>query len=248
MSSSCAHVRDEVVPELRHEPWNVTRAGTVGLATQISVFTDYQVDSTVEFVGANFGEPYQLSGEMIGRFGAGQRVEWYPVDDLSLFIGGEYRVFKPDLASDFITIGEASQTEFFLGSRWYLPLRFLESQRLRAFLHAKLAYIPVVEFEMTTRIPFPNSPDAILLSPYSGSEYWSFGAGGGLSYQLSYHWLMNMGFFYEWPITYSTGRSGSELVQGTGDPFVDDLLSAIEYDVEIKPYGWIGLVELTYSF
>ena len=116
-------------------------------------------------------------------------------------------------------------------------------------MQGKLAYIPEVEFTMTTRLPFdPPLNDAILVSPYSGSAYWSIGAGGGLSYQWTEEWTLNLGFFYEWPLSKSKGRSGADLVQSTGNAFVDNIMNALEYDIEIEPEGWIAFLELSYAF
>ena len=58
------------------------------------------------------------------------------LEKLSL-IRGEQRVFEPDLGTDLITFGESSQFETFLGTRYYLPWRYLKSQRLRSFLQAR---------------------------------------------------------------------------------------------------------------
>lgn len=249
LGCSCASIKEDVIPELDAEPWRTTRAGTVSAAVKMGVGSDYKVDSTVSVVGANFGEPIDLHGEMVGRFGAGLQGEYFVMDDWMCFVGAEHRMFEPDLGDENITFGEATQNELYLGTRYYLPLRFLESQRLRTFVQAKFAYIPEVEFEMTTRLQFdPPLNDAVLEAPYSGSDYWSFGAGAGLSYQFSDEFLINWGFFYEWPLGTSKGRSRSTLVEETGNAFVDDILDGLEYDVEIEPYGWIAFLELSYAF
>ena len=248
-NTSCSTVKEELIPDLRGEPWRTTRAGSTALSFQSGVASDYEVDSTVSFVGANFGEPVDLHGEMVPLFGFGDRVEVFPVDDLSLFLGREYRAFEPDLDEELITFGDAAQWEYFLGSRWFLPTRFLDSQRLRVFLQAKLAYIPKVEFEMTTTLPFdPPLDDAILRSPFSGGEYWSVGAGCGLAYELGRHWMVSLGFFYEWPLVKSEGRTGAELIQSTGNDFVDDIMRQLEFDVEIEPQGWIAFLNFSYVF
>ena len=50
------------------------------------------------------------------------------------------------------------------------------------------------------------------------------------------------------PLGTSEGRSKSELVEATGNEFVDNLLDGLEYDVEIKPQGWIAYLNLSYAF
>jgi hypothetical protein len=248
LSSGCAFVRDDVIPDLRTEPWRTTRAGTKAVTLLTGVASDYEVDSTVTIANANFGEPSHLHGEMIGRYGFGLRGEYFVMDDWMLFLGGEQRIFEPDLGEELITFSESSQLEYFFGTRWFLPWRFLESQRLRAFLQAKVAYIPQVEFEMTTTLPFdPPLNDAVLVSPFKGGEYWSIGAGGGLAYQLDEAWMLSLGFFYEWPLTHSKGRAGSRLTQTTGNDFVDNIMNSLEYDIEIEPQGWIAFLNLSYA-
>jgi hypothetical protein len=247
--SSCASSSDKVIPELTEEPWRLTRKGTSAVSLNLGVGSDYSVDSTVAVVGANFGEPSQLYGDMIGRYGIGVQFEHFVLDDWMMFIGGDHRVFEPDLGDPNITFGEASQTEYFLGTRYYLPMRWLDSQRLRPFLQSKLTHIPTVKFDMTTRLEFdPPLNDAVMVAPYSGSDYWSLGAGGGLTYQFTDSLLLSWGFFYEWPLGTSEGRSKSELVEATGNEFVDNLLDGLEYDVEIKPQGWIAYLNLSYAF
>ncbi len=226
-----------------------TRKGTRRLAMPAGVATGYQVDSTIKIVNANFGSDTHLTGDMIGRFGLGLRGEYFVADDWMLFLGGEQRIFKPDLGDDLITFGEASQIEFSVGSRYYLPWRMLDNRRLRGYLQTKLAYIPKVEFEMTSRLPFdPPLEDGILISQFEGSSYWSLAAGGGLSYELNKDWLVSLGFFYEWPLSTSDGVTGAELAQTTGNAFVDDILRALEYDVELQPEGWIAFLTMTYRF
>lgn len=248
-ATSCASLSRDVIPDLPAEPWRNTRAGTTAAALSLGVGSGYKVDSTVTVVGANFGEPSNLSGDMVGRYGFAFSGHYYFVDDWMLFVGAERRVFEPELGDDNISFGEASQNEFFLGTRYYLPMRFLESQRLRFFLQSKLAYIPKVEFDMTTRLEFdPPLNDAVLIAPYSGSDYWSLGAGAGLSYQFSQEVLVSWGFFYEWPLGLSKGRSTSELTQATGNSFVDDILDGLQYDVEIEPEGWIAFFNIAYAF
>ncbi|MFT7668011.1 MAG: hypothetical protein ACI8X5_000697 [Planctomycetota bacterium] len=249
LATSCATGGQSNIPDLSTEPWRATRAGTVGVALVTGVASGYEVDSTVNVVAANFGDPVSLHGDMVGRYGVGVQGEYYPIDDLMLFLGAERRAFEPDLGEEAISFGEASQNEIFIGMRYFLPYRFLKSQRLRAFVQAKLAYIPSVEFEMESRLEFdPPLNDAVLVSPYSGSDYWSIGAGAGFAYQYSDSVLLSFGFFYELPLGASEGRSAASLKEATGNSFVDNILDQLEYDVELEPRGWISFLRLSYAF
>lgn len=230
------------------EPWRITQAGNFGIGASLGVASGYEVDSVVAIKDANFGEPSSVHGVMEGKFGAALSAEYFPVDDVALFAGVETRMFEPDLGEDLISFGDIEQLEVFLGSRWFLPTRWLDSQRLRPFLHAKLAYIPAVDFDMTTRIPFPDPlNDAVMISPYRGSSYWTMGAGGGLAYQLSEHWYARGAFFYEWAMSESSASSVPSSLQGTtGNDFVDGIMDSLEYDISLEPQGWIAFFGLSY--
>jgi hypothetical protein len=234
----------------RHEPWQTTQAGRLSLGGSLALGSGYEVDSVVAIGDSNFGEPASVSGVMEGKFGAALSAEYFVVDDLSLFVGGELRVFEPDLGEDLIRFGSIDQFELFLGSRWFLPTRWLKSQRLRPFVHTKLAYIPAVTFDMTTTIPIPPPlNDAVLLSPYRGSSYWSLGAGGGLAYELTENWIARLEFYYEWALAESTASGVPTTLQGsTGNQFVDDIMNSLEYDISIEPQGWLGFASIGYSF
>lgn len=237
------------VPELQNEPWRITRQGSVGLTGDLGVASGYEVESTVGIVDANFGEPSRVDGDLEGKFGGRLGAEYFALDDLSLFAGAETRVFEPDIGEDLIQFGDITTYELCLGTRWFLPVRLLESGRLRPFLHGKLAWIPKVEYDMTTRLPFDEPlEDAVMVAPYSGSSYWTAGAGGGLAYQATDHLYAHLSFFYEWPLGETSGRSTSELVQSTGNDFVDDILDGLQYDTTMKPEGWIAFLGVSYVF
>lgn len=230
-------------------PWRATRRGTFAIEQAFGIASVYKVDSTVAISDANFGEPSQLHGDLEGKFGAALAGEYYALDDLALFLGAELRVFEPDLGTDLIQFGDIQQNEFFLGTRWFLPICSRWSQRLRPFLQTKLAYIPAVEFDMTTRVPFdPPLNDAVMVASFKGSSYWTLGAGGGLAYQWSKAWLVSLGFFYEWPLGESSGHSAARLTQSTGNDFVDDIFNSLEYDTTLEPEGWIAFLRISYGF
>ena len=233
-----------------HEPWQKTQAGRVHLGGTLALGSGYEVDFVVAIGDSNFGEPANVSGVMEGKFGAALSAEYFVVDDVSLFVGGEVRVFEPDLGEDLIQFGSIDQFELFMGGRWFLPTRWLESQRLRPFLHTKVAYIPAVDFDMTTTIPIPPPlNDAVLVSPYRGSSYWSLGAGGGLAYELTENWYARLEFYYEWALAESTASGVPTTLQdSTGNQFVDDIMNSLEYDISIKPQGWLAFWTIGYSF
>jgi len=249
VTSSCAAIPHERPPEAGEQVRSPTSAGTTAVALVAGVASVYEVDSTVTVVDANFGEPSRLHGDLEGRYGVGLQLEHFLLDDWMLFLGFEQRAFEPDLGDDNITFGESTQEEIFLGTRYLLPWSPLESGRLRPFLQTKLAWIPSVEFDLTTRLRFdPPLEDAVLVAPYRGSDYWTLGAGAGLAYELSEDCVISLGGFYEWPLSQSEGRSRSRLEQETGNSFVDNLLDGLEYDVEIEPRGWIAFLRISYAF
>jgi hypothetical protein len=236
-----------VAAALAEDPWSTTRAGRLGLAFTSGVGTLYSVDSTVGVVGANFGEPSEVSGDINGRLGLGLQAEYFPVDDWMVFAGVEYRLYDPDLGEELISFSSGQQFELFLGTRYYLPWRFF-SDRMRLFLTGKVAWIPRVTFDLETRLPFdPPLEDALLVAPFQGSDYWSAGVGGGASYRLGEAWTLSLLAYYEWSLSSSMGRSVASLEQETGNAFIDDILDGLTYDVEIEPYGLIGFLSLSYS-
>lgn len=232
------------------DDWSLTRAGSFGVGGALGVASGYEVDSVVAVRDANFGDPSSVHGDLDGKFGAALSAEYFVVDDLAVFAGAETRLFEPDLGQDLIQFGDIDQLEIFLGTRWFLPVRWLESRRLRPYLHLKLAYIPAVDFDMTTTLPFPDPlNDAVLRSPYRGSSYWSLGAGAGLAYRLSGHWYARLAFFYEWSLNESSASGVPSSLQGTtGNAFVDDIMNALEYDISLDPQGWIGFAGISYVF
>ncbi len=243
--SSCS----SVVPELENEPWRLTRQGSLGVTGTLGIASGYEVDSTVGIVDANFGEPSSIHGDLIGTFGAGLGAEYFVFDDLSLFAGAELRMFEPDIGEELITFGDITTYEYSLGTRYFLPVRLLESGRLRPFLQGKVAWIPTVEFDMTTRLPFDEPlQDAVLVAPFSGSSYWSVGAGGGLAYQVTDDLYAHLSIFYEWARDKSAGRSTSALTQLTTNDFVDNILDGLQYDTTMEPEGWIAFLGFSYVF
>ena len=233
-----------------HEPWQTTQSGRLNLGGSLALGTGYDVDSVVAIGDSNFGEPASVSGVMEGKFGAALSAEYFVVDDLSLFAGAEVRVFEPDLGEDLIQFGTIEKIVLLCGGRLFLQTRWLARQRLRPFVHTKFAYIPAVNFDMTTTIPIPPPlNDAVLLSPYRGSSYWSLGAGGGLAYELSENWVARLEFYYEWALAESTASGvPTSLQDSTGNQFVDDIMNSLEYDISIEPQGWLAFGSIGYSF
>ncbi|MCB9915265.1 MAG: hypothetical protein H6828_08960 [Planctomycetes bacterium] len=236
-------------PEAPRAAWEPTRAGTFGVGAKLGLATGYEVDSVVAIDDANFGEPSGVHGEMKGKFGLGLAAEYWAIDDLAVFAGAEVRLFEPDLGSDLISFGDIDQLELFLGTRWLLPCGW-RARRLRPFVHAKLAYIPGVDFDMTTTLPFPDPlNDAVLVSPYRGSGYWSLGGGLGLAYQLDEHWYAYLSVIYEWALTESKAYGvPTTLQETTGNAFVDNIMNSLSYDITIDPQGWIGFAGVSYGF
>jgi hypothetical protein len=235
--------------DLENEPWRLTRQGSLGVNGILGIGSDYEVDSTVQVVDANYGGESKIHGVLDGTFGAGLGAEYFIFDDFSLFAGAEMRTFEPDIGEELITFGDITTYEYSLGTRWFLPVRFLENGRLRPFLQGKFAYIPSVEFDMTVRLPFDDPlQDAVMVAPYSGTSYWTWGVGGGLAYQVTDNLLIDLSVYYERSMNRSSGRSTSTLAQSTGNDFVDNIFNGLQYDTTMRPEGWIGFLRLSYLF
>jgi hypothetical protein len=234
------------------EPWQSTRAGNFGVAANLGVASGYQVDSTIQVQDPNFPvDETVLHGDLEGVFGGALGVEYYVVDDVALFAGAELRVFDPDLQDDVFSFGRIDQLEYYLGARYLLPMRWLENERLRPYLATKAAFIPSVDFDMTTRFELPDPLNDIqLLSPYRGSSYFTVAAGGGLAYEFQRNLIGRLGFYYEWALGDSSDVVPTERTTSTGDPTLDDFLDGVfedlQLDVSLEPQGWIAFVGFTY--
>lgn len=236
----------------QQEPWQSSRAGNIGPLVALGVGSGYRVDSKIEVLDPNFPvEPTELSGDLKGVFGGALGLEWYFVDDLSLFGGAEYRVFDPELDDDVFEFGRISELEYFLGLRYLLPVRWLPSERLRPFVQTKLAFVPSIDFDLTTHFDLPDPlSDIDLLSAFRGSSYFTLGAGGGLAYELQENLIARLGIFYEWSLADTTDVVPTERSGSTGDPTLDDFLDGVfedlQLDVELEPRGWVAYLGFSY--
>ncbi len=230
--------------------WPTTEAGQHTLAETFGVGSVYEVDSTIQILDTNFStEASEVHGDMKGRIGLGVQAEYFPVNDYALFYGVEYRAFEPTINNDLFDFGQASQTELYLGNRYYLPWGFHGlGSSFRPFLQAKFAYIPAVRFNMVTRIPLGATGEAVLESPFRGSPYWTFAAGTGLAYLVSEDLSISLGVFYELPLSKSSGISDARLIKGSGNDFIDNILDQLQFEVELEPFGWIGFLNINYTF
>jgi len=245
--SACSATGPPLARELVDEPWRATRRGSWGPVLELGLHTGYEVDSRVEVVDANFGQPAFLHGELEGLFGAGLGLEYFVLDDVSLTAGAELRGFEPHLDDDLFQFDRISQLEYSLGLRYLLPLRLLRSGRLRPYVQTKLAYVPQVEVDMTAVLELPDPlEDVVLVSPYRGSSYTTLAAGAGLTYQLRDDLIARLGFFYEWAQSRSADRVPSVRQNSSGNDFIDDTLDLLEFDVELEPEGWIAFLGFTY--
>jgi len=245
--SACGAGGPPLARELVDEPWRATRRGSWGPLLELGLRTGYEVDSEVEVVDANFGEPAFLHGDLEGLFGAGLGLEYFVLDDVSLVAGAELRQFEPHIEDDVFQFDKISQVEYSLGLRYVLPMRLLRGGRLRPYLQTKLAYIPKVEYDMTTLFELPDPlDDVVLVSPYRGSSYTTLAAGAGLTYQLRDDLIGRLGFFYEWAQSRSTDRVPSLRRNSSGNDFIDDTLDLIEFDIDLEPEGWVAFLGFTY--
>lgn len=234
------------------EPWQSARAGNLGLAANLGIASGYEVSSSIEVQDPNFPvEETLLEGDLEGVFGGALGFEYNVVDDLALLAGFEYRVFDPELEDDVFEFGTIEQFEYYLGARYLLPVRWLPSERLRPWLAAKAAYIPSVEYDLTTRFELPDPLNDIeLYSPYRGSSYFTLAAGAGLAYELRRDLIGRLGFYYEWSLGESSDVVPTERAGSTGDPVLDEFLDGVfqdlQLDVSLEPEGWIAFVGLTW--
>ena len=233
------------------EPWTSSRAGNFGVTANLGLASGYEVDSTVEVQNPNFPvEETRLSGDLEGVFGAAFGVEYFVADDLSLFAGAELRVFDPELEDDVFEFGRIDQLEYYLGARYLLPFRWLRNERLRPFLATKAAYVPSVDFDLTTSFALPEPLNDIqLASPFRGSAYVSLAAGGGLAYELRRNLVARLGVYYEWALGDTSDVVPTERTSSTGDPAIDEFLDGVfqelQLDVSLEPQGWIAFGGIT---
>jgi hypothetical protein len=234
------------------EPWRSSRAGNFGLAGNLGVASGYEVSSTIEVLDPNFPvEATQLAGDLEGVFGGALGVEYYLFDDIALVAGAEYRVFDPMLEDDVFQFGTIEQFEYYLGAHYLLPMRWLPSERQRPYLATKAAYVPSVEYDLTTRFDLPDPLNDIeLLSPYRGSSYVTLAAGAGLAYEFQRTLVGRLGYYYEGSLGETSDTVPTERISSTGDPTIDDFLDSVfeelQLDVSLDPQGWIAFVGLTY--
>lgn len=244
--ASCQHGAPGA--KLVDEPWRTSAAGRIALTGDLGVGNDHLVDSTLEVEDPNFAvDTVELSGDLKGVFAGGLGVEYFLLDDFSLNLGAEYRVFEPDVSVDEFSFGKMSQLEYFLTARYLLPVRWLKNERLRPFVMSKLAYIPSVNFDLETSFDLPDPlNDITLTSPYRGGSYWSLAAGAGLAYQFADSFVGRIGVLYEWALTDSSATIPTSRTNSTGDPtideFLDDVFDELEFDVTLQPRGWVAYV------
>lgn len=236
--------------ELVDEPWRTSAAGRIALTSDLGVGNKHAVSSTLEVQDPNFPvETVSLAGELDGVFAGGLGVEYFVFDDVSLNLGAEYRVFDPDVSVDEFSFGTMEQFEYFLTLRYLLPVRWLDSERLRPFVMTKLAYIPSVDFDLTTAFDLPDPlNDLVLTSPYSGGAYWSLALGAGLAYQFADSFVGRLGVVYEWAITQSMESIPTDRTNSTGNPTIDEFLDGVfqdlEFEVTLEPRGLVAYVGL----
>ena len=224
------------LPPLQEEPWSVTKAGSTGVLARLGLDADVEVESTYSF-DSNFG-PFEIEDDtdLDPRFEAGLGVEYFLFDDVSLVVGSAWRVFQPEsIGDDVIEFDKIREFEGFAGVKWVLPWRLPPSDRVRPFLQVGVGYLPDIDFDATVDLGVPQIPPEDF--EFDGSTAWSAGAQAGLMFQISDHWVGQLGFLYEWNL-----QSADDDVQ------LDFLDSTLDLDIELEPRGWLLLGGLTYFF
>jgi len=252
ISPSCQGLSVPLNEDLVDEPWRVTRRGSTGIAGFSGLFSGYEIDSTIQIVDPNFPtDPIDLGGDGKGILDLGLGLEHYIWDDLSLTVGAELRVIEPSLVDSAFDLDTLQQREYFTSLRYVLPVRLLESGRLRPYVQAKFAYIPEINFDISTVLAFSEFgqfEDVVLAAAFDGDSYYTLAVGGGLIYQLRDNLVARFGFFYEFAGDLSEGIVDADPQNSSGNSFIDDSLEELQFGVEIEPSGWIAFGGLTFFF
>ncbi len=252
ISPSCQGLSAPLNEDLVDEPWRVTRRGSTGIAGFSGLFSGYEIDSSIQIIDPNFPtDPIDLGGDGKGILDLGLGLEHYIWDDLSLTVGAELRMLEPALADSDFELDTLQQLEYFTSLRYVLPLRLLESGRLRPYVQAKFAYIPEVNLDISTVLAFSEFgqfEDVVLAAAFDGDSYYTLALGGGLIYQLRDNLVARFGFFYEFAGDISEGIVDADPQNSSGNSFIDGSLEDLRFSVELEPSGWIAFGGLTWFF
>ncbi len=237
---------------LEETRWQLTDRGSTGIAGFSGLFSDYEIDSSIQIIDPNFPtDPIDLGGDGKGILDLGLGLEHYIWDDLSLTVGAELRMLEPALADSDFELDTLQQLEYFTSLRYVLPLRLLESGRLRPYVQAKFAYIPEVNLDISTVLAFSEFgqfEDVVLAAAFDGDSYYTIAVGGGLIYQLRDNLVARFGFFYEFAGDISEGIVDADPQNSSGNSFIDGSLEDLRFSVELEPSGWIAFGGLTWFF
>ena len=223
---------------LEHDPWAETGAGhhLVGTSTGWAWYKATVSAKGKDGALAPGGTPEvgEDDTDLEPNWGGALKYHYFLTDHLAL--GGivELRSFDPDPVSplsaelepeDFQTI------HLLASSRWFFdPIR--GGKRWKPFLGLDLGFIPSVDLGQVTVKYQGGIPDETVEA--EGSSYWTIAPVGGFSYWLAPGMTLDIGAFYEWPLTASEDTVRFENLGGA------------KADVKVEPEGWIGFVGLSW--
>jgi hypothetical protein len=237
-------------PALERPPWQGNKAGSNAWTGKFGLFTFYEADSTLTVSSPSTGEALieaPLKTEMIGRFGLGGGYQRFIRDDLALVVGVEGRYTEPVVVDSPQTKGgqdlfvpeDVLQSQVSIGARWWPPVRWAQSGRLRPFVGLDLNFIPGTKFDVLARLN-----DSIEIPfEFSGSEYWSLGLALGLSYQWSDDIVVHL------TVSHETALNESMDTTHLAIPGVDpDFVPPYPTTTTVEPSGFIGFMSVSWGF
>ena len=147
------------------------------------------------------GETGTDNTDLAPRYGGAFKASHFFTDDFSLGLVAELRSFEADPISPLSATLTAEPFEtyhFLISSRYWLEPRG-EENRLRPFIGCDLGYIPGVNFgSVDVSYPDPIPGEKVNIK---ADGYFNIAPVVGASYLWNDHMSVDMGAFYEFPIT-----------------------------------------------
>ena len=219
-------------------PWSHVRAGAMNVGVSTG-WADYEAEVAARGTsGALAGASGTDTSELGPRYGAALKFNYFVTDEFSIGGIAELRGFDPDPVSPLGAelVGEDFETLHLVGSLRWFGEPFEERRRLRPFYGLDVGWVPGVRLD-DVRVDY----DPLLMLPservsVEGDSFWTIAPVLGLSYLLARNLSLELGAFYEFPLSTS-----DESVTFTN-------LGGATADVEVEPQGLVGFVGLTWWF
>jgi len=223
---------------LEQEPWENFKQGTTmaGASTGWAVY-EAKLDTAV-VSGPFTGAADTATTDLAPNYGLALKAHHFVTDNLALGAIFEYRSFDPDPVTPIpaigstLTAGDFETYHYIASSRYYFPA-FSASKRWKPYAGLDLAYIPEVNLGSVAIDYHGAAPNQSV--NVKGNEYWTLGLVLGATYLLSDNMTLDLGAFYEHPLT-------------TSDASVNMSNAGTVANVEVSPRGLIGFVGFSYSF